>query len=410
MNVVVIGGGAAGVMSAIFASDGINEVTLIEKNEKIGKKLYITGKGRCNVTNDTFEEDFFNNVVSNPRFLMSAVNAFSPSEVKEFFSSCGLKLKTERGNRVFPASDKSSDVIKTLTKKLEDCGVKTKFSERVEKITVKNGGVSGVKTDKGYYPADAVVVATGGVSYPLTGSTGDGYVFARSVGHSVVAPVPALSAFLTKGGFPDIAGLALKNVNLKIYSGGKIVSEEFGEMLFTHDGVSGPIVLTSSSRINRYKAEDLSVFIDLKPALSEESLDCRVLRDFSKYSGKQLKNALFDLLPSSLVPRVISAARLDGEKKISVITAKERSSLVKTLKLFPVNFVSLAPIKEAIVTSGGVCVKEVNPKTMESKLVKGLYFAGEVLDVDAYTGGFNLQIAFSTGAAAGRAISLSDKQ
>lgn len=392
------------MMAAIFASDIGNEVVLVEKNEKLGKKLYITGKGRCNLTNDTFEEDFFNNVVTNPRFLYSSVNAFSPFDTKEFFTFHGLKLKTERGNRVFPASDKSSDVIKTLSRCLEECGVTVRLNERVEKILVSEGVVRGVKTDVEEVFADNVIIATGGASYPLTGATGNGYAFARSVGHTVTPIFPALAPLLTKGGYPELSGLSLKNVNLKVFRDEKLVSEEFGELLFTHTGISGPITLSTSSRINKLPVSELKVYIDLKPALGEKSLDERVLRDFSKYQGKLIKNALFDLLPSALVPFVISASGVDPEKKVSEITQKERQSLVRSLKFFPVPVNSLAPIKEAIVTSGGVSVKEINPKTMESKKVKGLYFAGEVIDVDAYTGGFNLQIAFSTGVAAGRSV------
>ena len=401
MKVIVIGGGPAGMSAAIFAAQNA-EVLLIEKNEKLGKKLYITGKGRCNVTNDTFEEDFFNNVVTNPRFLMSAINSFTPADVMEFFTENGLRLKTERGNRVFPASDKSSDVIKTLARVLDNSGVEVELDCRAESLIVKDGVCIGVKTENGDVYGDAVIVATGGISYPLTGSTGDGYIFARSVGLDVIKPVAALSAFIVKGGFAALAGLTLKNVNLKVFYSGKLVSEEFGEMLFTHEGISGPIVLTTSSRINRLEADKLKVTIDLKPALDEKSLNDRVLRDFEKYSNKQLKNALFDLLPSALIPFVIGRSGIDEEKKVNVISKDERKKLVSALKFFEIPFAALAPIKEAIVTSGGINVKEINPKTMESKKVKNLYFAGEVLDVDAYTGGFNLQIAFSTGVAAGR--------
>ena len=401
MKVIVIGAGAAGTIAAHFAASCGDEVVLIEKNEKIGKKIYITGKGRCNMTNDCDFKTFMRNVVSNDRFLMSAISAFSPQDTTALFESEGLALKTERGNRVFPASDKSSDVIKTISKMLEKDGVSVRLNETVVEIMEKDGAICGVKTDKGEYLCDKVVVATGGVSYKATGSTGDGYAFARAFGHKIVEPRQALVPIETEGGFPEQSGLTLKNVTLKTVYNGKTVCEEFGELLFTHTGISGPIALTTSSRINRLDFKAVLMYIDLKPALSEETLDQRILRDFAKFTKKQFKNSLSDLLPSSLVPLVVKLSGINGEKKVDDITKAERAGLVKTLKNLPVKFRRLASFDEAIVTAGGVNVKEINPATMESKLIKGLFFAGEVLDVDALTGGFNLQIAFATGAKAG---------
>ena len=388
-------------MAAHFAALAGDDVLVIEKNEKIGKKIYITGKGRCNLTNACDPDEFLRNVVTNARFLTSSVSAFPPSFIMSFFEENGLELKVERGNRVFPASDKSSDVIKTLAKILERDGVRIRFNETVLKIVAENGAVKRVVTDKGEYSADKVIVATGGRSYAQTGSTGDGYVFARETGHTVTATRPALVPMLTEEGFSSLAGLTLKNVSLNVFYDGKKISGEFGELLFTHAGVSGPIVLTTSSRINSLESGRLKLFVDLKPALDERTLDDRVLRDFKKFSKKQLKNSLGDLLPASLVPHVIASSGVSGEKRVDDVNKEERGRLVSTLKAFPLSFRALADYNEAIVTSGGVSVKEIDPKTMQSKLVSGLYFAGEVMDVDALTGGFNLQIAWATGAKAG---------
>lgn len=402
MKTIVIGAGAAGTIAAHFAAMSGDSVTVIEKNEKIGKKIYITGKGRCNLTNDCDADEFMKNVVTNGRFLYGALSDFLPCDTKEFFISNGLKLKTERGNRVFPLSDKSSDVIKTLAEVLKKDGVTVRFNETVKKIIVKDGCVKKIVTDIGEYSCDKAVVATGGYSYRSTGSTGDGYEFARAVGHTVIPIKPALVPIKTEGGFPDISGLTLKNVALKAYSGGKKIVDEFGELLFTHTGVSGPIVLTASSKLNKSDLKNISLCIDLKPALDEETLDKRVRQDFVKFSKKQLKNSLGDLLPSSFIERFVRATGVDPEKRVDDINKNERRQIVSTLKNFPLNFSGFADINEAIVTSGGVSTKEIDPKTMESKLVKGLYFAGEVIDVDALTGGFNLQIAFATGARAGK--------
>lgn len=403
MKTIVIGGGAAGMISAHFASAKGDEVILIEKNEKLGKKIYITGKGRCNLTNDCEFDEFMNNIVNNARFLMSSIRSFLPQDTMEFFEEHRLKLKTERGNRVFPLSDKSSDVIKTLADTLVKDGVEIRLNEKVVKISENNGFINKVITDKGEYPCDKVIVCTGGYSYQSTGSTGDGYRFAESFGHTVIKPRPALVPMLTDGGFADLAGLTLKNVSLKVFYNDKQIVNEFGEMLFTHVGISGPIVLTASSKINALDLKQIKVYIDLKPALEIETLDARVQRDFLKFTKKQLKNALSDLLPSSLIEPVIKQSGVSGEKKVDDIKKEERKKLVETLKNFKVKFRGLADFNEAIVTSGGVSVKEIDPKTMESKKVKGLYFAGEVIDVDALTGGFNLQIAWATGAKAGKA-------
>lgn len=402
MKTIVIGAGAAGLFAAHFAAESGDGVIVIEKNEKIGKKLYITGKGRCNLTNDCDFDEFMGNVVNNGRFLFGAISSFLPRDTMDFFVSHGLKIKTERGNRVFPLSDKSSDVIKTLSDVLRRDGVDIKLNERVLKIISENGAVKKVVTDKCEYFCDKVVIATGGCSYRSTGSTGDGYDLARTLGHTITPIRPALVPFLTEGGFADLSGLTLKNVALKILFDGKQVVNEFGELLFTHSGVSGPIVLTSSSKINSLDIKKIKAFIDLKPALDEKTLDKRLQRDFVKFTKKQLKNSLSDLLPSSMIERFIASTGISGEKRVDDITKEERKKIVYSLKNFPINFKAFADINEAIVTSGGVSVKEIDPKTMESKIVKGLFFAGEIIDVDALTGGFNLQIAFATGARAGK--------
>lgn len=402
MNTIVIGGGPAGMISAYYSSLYGNNTLLIEKNEKLGKKLYITGKGRCNVTNDCEPNEFLQNVISNSRFLTSAIYNFSSADLMEFLQSKGLPLKTERGNRVFPVSDKSSDVIKTLADTLKQANVKVTLNETVTDIIVENGRVSKVVTDLGVYPCDKVIVATGGISYPLTGSTGDGYKFAKKLGHKLVNPVQALVPFKICGTYcADLAGLTLKNISLNVDYDGKRLFSEFGELLFTHQGISGPVVLTASSKINRLEKSKISLSIDLKPALTEEVLDQRILRDFEEFKGRELKNSLNKLLPSSLIPFVIKRSGVKEYKKNSEITREERLRLLSAVKAFKLDYDGLMPFSQAVVTAGGVATTEVNPKTMESKLVKGLYFAGEVLDVDALTGGFNLQIAFATGVKAG---------
>lgn len=400
-RVAVIGGGASGMIAAIKASDN-NEVVLFEKNEKLGKKIYITGKGRCNVTNDCEREEFFQNVVNNPKFLMSAVNNFTPQDLMDFLETNGLTLKVERGNRVFPLSDKASDVTAVFAKKMKEAGVTVRLNENVTEIVVSDGAVTGIKTEKEFIPFDKVIVCTGGKSYPSTGSTGDGYMFAKKAGHTIVKPVPSLVGINLKGeDFKSCQGLSLKNVSLTVLKGDKKLFSDFGEMLFTHFGISGPIVLSASCVLCREQLDNVKVVIDLKPALSEEKLDERLLREFAENNNKNFINVLSSLVPKSLNDLIILRTGISANRKINGITAKERAKITTTLKGLTFSVASLRPFEEAIITSGGVSVKEVNPKTMESKIVKGLFFAGEVLDVDAFTGGFNLQIAFSTGFSAG---------
>lgn len=418
MKVYVIGGGAAGLMCAITAANNGADVTVIEKNEKIGKKIYITGKGRCNLTNATDFDGFMQNVVTNKKFLYAALKSFDSAKCMDFFESLGLPLKIERGNRVFPASDKSSDVIKALSEGARRAGVKIKLNEKVTALTVENGIVTEIKTDKGSYFPDKAVICTGGISYPLTGSTGDGYVFAKSVGHSIIEPVAALCGLTVSGAInsrgecvpleklPKIEGLSLKNVSANVIDvkNGATLYSEFGEMLFTRHGVSGPIILTLSSKINRLNFDEIRLSIDLKHALDEKKLDERLLRDFEEFKNKMLKNGLSELLPSSLIPFVITLSGIPEEKPLNSINREERKKLLKTLKKLTFSLKSTEDVSTAIVTAGGVNVKEINPKTMQSKLVNNMFFAGEVIDADALTGGFNLQIAFATGYLAGKNV------
>jgi predicted Rossmann fold flavoprotein len=400
---IVVGGGPAGILAAATAAQRGHEVTLIEQNEKLGKKLYITGKGRCNLTNIADAEEVFRNIPRNPKFLYSALNAFNSADVIALVESLGVPVKRERGGRVFPVSDKSSDVIFAFARHLKACGVNTMFNTEVLSLDVKDGKITGVRTDRGPMKCDALVIATGGVSYPSTGSKGDGYEFARSVGHTVIPPQPALIPMMTKEAWPkSLAGLTLKNVRLTAFSGKKIAFDDLGEMLFTHFGVSGPLVLSASSMVKQ--DEDVTLVIDLKPGLTPNQLDARLLRDFAAYANKTAKNGMVDLLPNRLIPVVLKAAGVDEEKTVHSITREERAAIGTTLKALKLHVSGYRPITEAIVTRGGVSVKEINPSTMESKLVKGLYFAGEVMDVDALTGGFNLQIAFSTGHLSGMSI------
>ena len=402
-KVLIVGGGPAGLFSAITSATDSNEVYLFEKNEKLGKKLYITGKGRCNLTNDTDEEGFINNVTTNPKFMYSAINAMPPEKVMEFFEKNGLSLKVERGKRVFPASDKSSDVIKTLEKACLKLGVKINLNSNVEELLIDGEKVVGVRVNGEDFFGDSVIVCTGGVSYPLTGSTGDGYKFAKLLGHKIIPPLPSLVGIELKGDFyKNLQGLSLKNVTFSAFLGQKKVYSEFGEMLFTHFGISGPIVLSCSAIINKKDLSNVSFSIDFKPALSIETLDQRLIREFQSFSTKNLSNAMMTLLPKNLVSIVLGKASVSSSKKCSEVTIEERKRILNSLKNFTMKPRSLRPIEEAIVTSGGVSTSEINPKTMESKLVKNLYFAGEVIDVDCFTGGFNIQTAFSTGYLAGK--------
>lgn len=407
MKVLVVGGGPAGMMAAIQAAKQGNTVTLLEQNEKLGKKLFITGKGRCNVTNDCDVTELFDSVVSNKKFLYSAFYSFSNQDVKDFFEEQGLRLKVERGRRVFPASDKSSDVIKALGNALKKLEVKIRLRTRVDQVLTENDIVCGVRLSDGEcLNADKVILATGGVSYKSTGSDGSGLVMAEKLGHQVTKLRPGLVGMCTKEAWVrDIQGLTLKNVAVSIgkKQGKKPLYEDFGELLFTHYGVSGPMILSASSRLgDELEKEDLYIKIDLKPALSKEQLDSRILRDFEERKNADLSNAMVHLLPKSMIPVMLHVCGLDPAKKVNEVTRGEREQLVKGMKEFPLTINGLRDIQEAIITRGGVTVKEVDPSTMESKIVKNLYLAGEMLDLDALTGGYNLQIAWSTGYLAGQ--------
>ncbi len=408
MKTIIIGGGAAGMMAAITAARNGKEVTLMEQNEKLGKKLFITGKGRCNFTNACDTEDLFHNVMTNPKFLYSAFYSFSNQMVMDFFEEIGLPYKVERGNRVFPVSDHSSDVIKVLEREMKRRNVNVLLNTKVKSLLIENGICKGVTTVKNGeketqdYRADSVVVATGGVSYPRTGACADGYFFAENAGHSILKAQPSLVPFeLSDTCCKDLMGISLKNVSATIYADGKKIYNDFGEMLFTHFGVSGPIIIKASAYIHKYLDKELSLTIDLKPALDEKQLDDRILKDFQMFQNKQLKNGLEKLLLRALIPVVLDKSGLDGDKKVNALTKEERRLLGQTIKNLPFTITGLRGWDEAIITKGGVKVKEIDPGTMESKLTAGLYFVGEVLDVDALTGGFNLQIAWSTGYLAG---------
>lgn len=405
-RVIVVGGGAAGMMAAISAADSGEEVVLIEKNEKLGKKVYITGKGRCNITNDSDVENLLKNVRSNPKFLYSAFYTFDSYRMMDFLESEGLRLKTERGNRVFPESDKSSDVIKTLKKALEKRKVKILLNTKVLGVEIENGICNGVRVQSGEksdrYAADKVIVATGGCSYQSTGSTGDGYRFAKAADIKVTKCYPSLVPFNIDSDIPKrLQGLSLRNVRMTLFDKGKALYEELGEMLFTHFGVSGPLVLSASTLASGKDMSQMEIGIDLKPALSKEQLDERILRDFSENKNSYFKNSLSRLLPAKLIPVIVELSEIDEQKQVNNVTKEERHRLVKLLKGLTFKIESLRGFNEAIITKGGVSVKEINPATMESKKVKGLFFAGEVLDLDAVTGGYNLQIAWSTGYLAG---------
>ena len=403
IGVAVIGGGAAGLMAAISASKMGADVTLFEKNDRFGKMLAITGKGRCNVTNDCTVEEFLQNVPTNPRFLYSALGRFDTADTKDFFESAGVPLKVERGRRVFPVSDKADDIVKALVREAKAAGVRTAF-EKVLSINSADGKVSTITTDKASYSTGAVIICTGGRSYPRTGSDGDGYAFAKALGHTVTPLLPSLVPMTSQSKLcPSLQGLSLKNVSLSIVdrTSGKEVYSDFGEMMFTHFGLTGPMILSASAHIPDAPSGKYEAHINLKPALDEKTLDARIIADFNKYANKDFVNALSDLLPQKLIPVVISLSGIDARKKVNSITKEERHALGDVIRCLRISISGFRPINEAIVTKGGISVKEVNPKTMESKLCQGLYFAGEVLDVDAYTGGYNLQIAFATGVLAG---------
>ena len=416
MKVVVIGGGPAGMLAAITASQNGNKVILIEKMESLGRKLLITGKGRCNITSSLPISDFIKNTPGNGKFLYSCYQKFTNENIIKFLESEGLKVKEERGNRIFPITDKSQDVLNCFLKKLKKNKVEIHYNEKVEEILYKMSGnkkiVEGIKTKKGKILADKVILATGGKSYPLTGSTGDGYELVQKLGHTVTNIKPSLVPLeiyeheICK----NLQGLSLKNVSIEILDieKNKIIYKDFGEMLFTHFGVSGPIILSASAHLVRYKnMEDkcknrkIKLMIDFKPALSEEKLEARILRDFSELKNKEYKNSLDKLLPQKLIPVIIEKSNINPHKKVNEITKEERKTLVNLLKRFTLEIKGLRSINEAIITSGGINIKEIDPKTMESKIVENLYFAGEIIDVDSYTGGFNLQIAYSTGYVAG---------
>ncbi len=406
-RVIVIGGGAAGMMAAYAAASCGHSVVLLEQNEKLGKKLFITGKGRCNVTNACEREKLFENVVSNPKFLYSAFSEFDNGDLMELLRRAGCPLKVERGERVFPVSDHASDVTAALTRLLKERGVEVRLHVKVKEISAADGRVTGALLANGQYiRADAVVLATGGLSYPTTGSRGDGHRIAEGLGHTIKTCTPALTPMETAGQWcTSLQGLSLKNVTLTMRCGGKQIWSGFGEMLFTHFGISGPLVLSASSYYGKCKDKTaVTAAVDLKPALTMEQLDRRILRDFEENRNKQFKNVIGSLYPSRLVPVMILLSGIDGEKKIHEVTRQERSRLAEVTKNLTMRVTGLRDFAEAIITQGGVRVKEVNPSTMESKIVQGLYPVGELLDLDAVTGGFNLQIAWSTGYLAGRSI------
>lgn len=403
-DAVVIGGGAAGMMCSLIAARRGLDVILLEPNKMFGRKLRITGKGRCNVTNNCDIKDFLTNIPGDGRFLYSALNRLSPRDTMQFFESLGLPLKTERGNRVFPVSDNANDVAGTLVRNLERSGVRH-IRESANHIIAENGEVTGVKTDSGVISCRAAVICTGGLSYPLTGSAGAGYKMARELGHSIVPCRPSLVPLESDDEYcAQMQGFSLKNVTLSAYENDKLIFRELGEMLFTHFGVSGPLVLSASSHMRNFGSAKYRLSIDLKPALDEKKLDARLLRDFEKYANRDFANSLCDLAGKTMIPVLVELSGIPAEEKVNSITRQQRHDLLRLFKEFPVSISRPRPIDEAIVTSGGVLTKEINPRTMESKLVSGLYFAGEVMDIDAYTGGFNLQIAWSTAYVAANSI------
>lgn len=411
-KVVVIGGGPAGMVSAIKAAENGNEVLIIEKMPSFGRKLLITGKGRCNITSSLYMSEFIKNTPGNGKFLYSAFQNYTNADIIEFLKREGLEVKEERGSRIFPVTDKSVDVLNCFIKRIKELNIQYKLNTTVEKILVQNGQVVSVRTNNEMIKTDKVILATGGKSYPLTGSTGDGYKIAKALGHTIMPIKPSLVPLeiYEKEECKKLQGLSLKNIGIKIIDTDKkkVIYEDFGEMIFTHFGISGPTILSGSAHLVKYKDIDyllknknIVVSIDLKPALNEEQLDARILRDFKEVKNKQFINSLDKLLPQKMISQIVELSKIDGEKRINEITKEERKALVNLLKNFTITVKGFRPVEEAIITCGGINVKEINPKTMESKLVKGLYFAGEIIDVDAYTGGFNLQIAYSTGYTAG---------
>lgn len=401
-NIYIIGGGPAGIIAAGIAGSLGKNVTLIEKNEKIGKKLFITGKGRCNITNYSPIENFFDNVMSNKKFLYSSFYSFTNQDILELLNNHGLKIKVERGNRVFPDSNKSSDVIKSFEKFLLSNNVKLKLNTNIKNVAKDGDKFLLTTSDNKVLNCNKLIITTGGKSYPSTGCTGDGYRFAKKLGHKIIPIKPSLVPIvIQEKSITDLQGLSLRNVSISAFARNKLIYEEFGEMIFTHYGISGPIVIPMSNYLSKYMNDKISIFLDLKPALDMEKLDNRLLRDFEMYNNKQIKNALDDLLPQKLIPYIIKLSGIDSDKPINQITREERKKILNNIKNLPMTFESFRPIEEAIITSGGISTKEINSSTMESKLIEGLFFAGEVIDVDALTGGYNLQIAYSTGYLAG---------
>ena len=403
-DIVIIGGGPAGMMAAIAAAEEGASVCLLEPNERLGKKLNITGKGRCNLTNDCDLEEFLRNIPRNGRFLYSAYSRFTSADVMAFFEELGVPLKTERGNRVFPVSDRAFDISGALERRLKKLRVSI-LRDRAEALIIQDGVLWGIKGDKADYEAGQVVVATGGVSYPLTGSTGDGYHLAKQAGHTIQEPRGSLVPLCAAGELcASLQGLSLKNVSLRVYENNKKIYSDFGEMLFTHFGVSGPMVLSASAHMRHFDKKQYRLEIDLKPALDEPALDKRLLADFAKHANSDFINSLDELLPRKLIEPFVLLTEIEPHQKVHDLTKEQRRRVLTLLKALPIEVTGPRPVAEAIVTSGGVTVKEINPSTMESKLLSGLYFAGEVLDVDAYTGGFNLQIAWCTGRLVGKSV------
>lgn len=414
-RVIVVGGGPAGMLAAITAAENGNEVIIIEKMPSFGRKLLITGKGRCNITSSLYMSEFIKNTPGNGKFLYSAFQNYTNQDIIEFLKKQGLEVKEERGNRIFPVTDKSIDVLNCFKKRIDELKIQYKLNTRVEKILIKNNEVLAIRTDKEIIRTDKIILATGGKSYPLTGSTGDGYKMAKDIGHTIIPIKPSLVPMevYEKEECKKLQGLSLRNVGIKIIDTDrkKIIYEDFGEMIFTHFGISGPTILSGSAHLVKYKDIEyllrkkyINISIDLKPALTEEQLDDRILRDFNTFKNKQFKHSLDKLLPQKIIPVVIELSKIHESKKVNEITKEERKRLVELLKNFTITIKSFRPVEEAIITCGGINTKEIDPKTMESKVIKGLYFAGEIIDVDSYTGGFNLQIAYSTGYTAGMSV------